>query len=44
MDDDDDIYSYNISLVKNKSDFIPPKNRNAALERYIENVKNTPNY
>ena len=31
-----------ISLVKNKSDFIPPKNRNAALERYIENVQNTP--
>ena len=24
-----------ISLVKNKSDFIPPRNRNAALDRYI---------
>ena len=31
-----------MSLVKNKCDFIPPRNRNAALDRYIENVQNTP--
>ena len=31
-----------ISLVKNKSDCIHPNTRNAALERYIENVQNTP--
>ena len=31
-----------ISLVKNKSNFIPPKYRNLALERYIDNLHNIP--
>ena len=31
-----------ITLLKNKSDVIPPRNLYAALERYIENVQNTP--
>ena len=30
------------SLVKNKSDFVPPKHRNAALEKFISNMENTP--
>lgn len=35
-----------ISIVRNKRNFIPPpkkkKNRNAALEKYVENLQNTP--
>ena len=31
-----------ISIVRNKSNFIPKKNRNAALEKYVENLQNTP--
>lgn len=30
------------SLVRNKSDFTPPKNRNNALEKFISNLENTP--
>ena len=35
-DDDDD------SLVRNKSDFTPPKNQNNALENFINNLENMP--
>lgn len=30
------------SVVRNKSDFTPPKNRNNALEKFISNLENTP--
>ena len=35
-------YDADDSLVKNKSTFIPPKQRNPAPERYITNLDNTP--
>ena len=35
--EDDDI-----SIVKNKSDFIPPKDRNQSLENFIEKIKSFP--
>ena len=31
-----------ISLVKNKTNFIQPKSRIAAFEKYIENLENSP--
>jgi len=29
-------------LVRNKSDFIPPKNKNAALEKFVSKINNYP--
>ncbi|MEW8547699.1 MAG: hypothetical protein AB2693_29680, partial [Candidatus Thiodiazotropha sp.] len=31
-----------ISLVKNKSNFVPPKNRNQALDEFVKSVENIP--
>ena len=31
-----------ISFVKNKSNFVPPKNRNQALDEFIKSVENIP--
>ncbi len=30
------------SLRKNRSNFVPPKNRNTALENYIHSIENFP--
>ena len=36
MEDED------ISLRRNRSDFVPPRNRNASLEKYIQTVEDFP--